>query len=131
MCAYLDGEKAPMQQLYFCPKIIPPPKDNNEMKGLDKDSKYVGWLELKRQLCLAAPNTNNSIVSTSGNNSTRRCICAHHYRMRKPRVMVSPPENQFCETLMIYNRKNNRPDGQYRPSSGHLLATMQIRCKST
>ena len=46
ICAYLDGAKTPMQRLYFSPNKFPPPKDNNEMKGVEK--KCAGWLKLKK-----------------------------------------------------------------------------------
>ena len=78
------------------------------MTGLGKN-RCAGWLELKKQLCVAALDDNNSIASngTNGAKATRKFLCEQHYHVRKSRGMVPTLENPWRQTSMTNNRKNN------------------------
>jgi hypothetical protein len=77
ICDYINGQKRPMQRLYFPPEKYPPPPNDAAMKS--KEAKWKGWIDLKQDLETSAHDHGNPIFSNGSSNKTgnnRVFICA-------------------------------------------------------
>ena len=67
LCNYLNGQCTGTSRLYFSPKKYIPPPNNEAMaptcNGRYWDDRWIGWINLKRDLCTAALQAGNPIYS--------------------------------------------------------------------
>jgi hypothetical protein len=62
ICAFLGGQKYPTTRLYFYRLKYLPMQSNEEMICKEKNNKYPGWMDLKRDLMIAAHEAGNPII---------------------------------------------------------------------
>jgi hypothetical protein len=62
MCNYLGGQIYPAARVAFCPNTYKPPSSNDEMTSRDSES-CNGWMDLWRDLSIAAHDAGNPIIS--------------------------------------------------------------------
>ncbi len=62
VCDYLGGQLYPAARLAFCPNTYKPPSSNDEMTSKNSES-CNGWMDLRRDLSIAAHDAGNPIVS--------------------------------------------------------------------
>ena len=134
ICDYLNGQNRVYQRLYFSPMKYPPPTSPDDMKvrrSLLKKRRnkttampeshgkeYLGWIELRRDLEIAAHDAGNPIIANGagGSGSNNRIMkCAECNRSARSTAMDVTSDNPFRETSLIHNRRNNRRAGMKGP----------------
>jgi hypothetical protein len=71
ICDYLGGQIYPAARLAFCPNTYKPPSSNDEMTSKNSES-CNGWMDLQRDLSIAAHDADNPIVSHGSQKSIGR-----------------------------------------------------------
>jgi hypothetical protein len=61
ICDYLGGQMYPAARLAFCANTYKPPSSNNELTSKNSES-CNGWMDLRRDLSIAAHDAGNSFV---------------------------------------------------------------------
>ena len=102
ICDYLGGAKYPAYRLYFCRSTYPPPLEDELQTGSGKDA-CPGWVSLRRDLCKAAFEAGNPIVSNGNSGKTTsgrgfRCSGSRKYSLPQPK----------CTTTQEYRKKTTQ-----------------------
>ena len=63
VCDYLEGSKYPVKRFYFSLAKYLPPQHESDMICTDNSKQCAGWLDLKRDLCIAAHENGHTIAS--------------------------------------------------------------------
>ena len=115
ICSYLEGAKYPTERLYFSTSMYSPPLDHAQMSS--KEGVFFrGWINLKRDLEIAAIEAGHAIWSNGGGKAHRRFVCGCMSRpARRSEAMNVTPDNPYREVSLVNNRRNNRPDGMNGP----------------
>jgi hypothetical protein len=71
LCDYLGGQMYPAARLAFCPNTYKSPSSNDEMTSKNSES-CNGWMDLHRDLSIAAHDAGNPIVCNGSQQSTSR-----------------------------------------------------------
>jgi hypothetical protein len=71
ICNYLGGQMYSAARLAFCPNTYKPPSSNDEMTSKNSES-CNGWMDLRRDLSIAAHDADNPIVSNGSKQSIGR-----------------------------------------------------------
>ena len=114
ICDCLNAGRYPTRRLYFSKSQYPPPKKGemtSENSGKTPAVECQGWIDLKRDICTAAHNAGNPILSngSTGKNRTpcRIFRCPGH-RSHESRAQPVSAENNYRGTSMVNNDKGNR-----------------------
>jgi hypothetical protein len=92
----------------------PPPQSNEDMICQEKDNKCPGWINLKRDVMVAAHEAGNAIICNSTplslgdnfNNGFFKCgLLYHHTRLLLS--MKLNDENAYRESFLVNNRNSN------------------------
>jgi hypothetical protein len=71
ICDYLGGQMYPVVRLAFCPNTYKPPSSNDEMTSKNSET-CNGWMDLRRDLSIAAHDAGNPIISNGSQQSLGR-----------------------------------------------------------
>ena len=86
-----------------------------------KNNQCSGWLDLKRDLSIAAhenyhTTASNCYVKSATGQKSQKFVSAVASHNKKPFTdMKVDADPQYCSTSLINNRKNNRPNGMSGP----------------
>ena len=116
ICTYLNGKEPSCYRLYFSKEDYPPPTSDDEMVCTRRGGscRCKGWMDLRRDLSLAALDGGNPIVCNGSNGrlNHRTLKCGHCYRKkRRSKAMTVNDKNPYRSTSLVHNRKNNRSNG--------------------
>jgi len=94
ICDFLKGRKYPSQRLYFCPRTYPPPTNDDEMLRENDKQPVKGWVHLKNNLCRAARDAGNPIMTNGGCRSSRKFKCANSQKSDNSRAAKKKRANE-------------------------------------
>ena len=138
ICDFLGGKKYPAIRLHFSSTDYLPPK--TEDMCIDLAIKTSGWADLCRDGMTAAHHAGNSIMCNGSQRSVTgvggsmivlnkvfRCGTFHR-KTRTPSMAVTD-DKPYRETLLIIDRKSNRPGGLSYPERIRTVDCRGCTCK--
>ncbi len=120
ICKYLGGQMYPAARLAFCPNTYKPPSSNNEMTSKNSES-CNRWMDLQRDLSIAAHDAGNPIVSNGSQNSIGRETynhifwCGIFHQSTRTSAMESSDLAQYQCMSLVYDWQNNRSKEKHFP----------------
>ena len=136
ICEYVNGKKYPAARLAFCPTTYKPPSSHEEMSSKVLSDQCQGWIDLRRDLELAAWESGNPIISNGHrvssqcdtNNRVFRCGISHRGHRTTTCIDTTDEIAYRCSTL-INDRANNRRNGQKLPKRIKVVDKSGLSCK--
>jgi len=106
ICDYLEAGQYPTHMLLFCPENYPSPKNNKTQPNVL--IAWQGWLDLKRDLQIAAHVSGNPIICNGDNGSPCRLFKCTEYRDRVSQAQPITASNNYRNTTLMNNDEANR-----------------------